>query len=268
MIHEPTVIAMAIDRLNSWARSDSSRRYLSSPVRAIYDWKRHFIEESLRAGRVENPHAIRLTLTCRDCNGSKKYTNMYGEEFPWCRRCGSSGVVPLRFLVTTICGYTWHTPETEAMRISRVCLPEDIWQRSTLSVDWEPNQKGRDLQVHQVAQWLNVLETEYPNVPGSHGVYDYGNWIGDADHKRYKLYLGRFDTECAFCGCPKEPEIIGGCYGVSREFIEWSAWACKPCDGIQGDGKSIFAQFPVPVEQLQHPEIAKWLANRARRKAA
>lgn len=268
MIHEPAVIATAIDRLNSWVRSDSARRWMSSPRNAVYDWKRHFIEESLNAGRVENPHAIRLSLTCRDCGGSKQYTDSYGHKFPWCRKCGSTGAITLRFLVTTICGYTWHTPENEAMRISRVWLPDDIWERSTLSVEWEPNQKGRDLEVHHVAQWLNVLEAEYPNAPGRHGVYYSGDWIGDSDHKKYKLYLGAMVTECAFCGRPREEEVTGGRYGVTRGHVEWSAWTCKPCEDRHGEGNSIYDQFPVPIEKLQHPEIQTWLANRAGRKAA
>lgn len=254
------LIATAIDKLNSWVRSNSGR---SSPRWAIYDWKRHFIEESLRAGLVQDMRAIRLSLTCRDCGGSKRYTDSYGQTFPWCRKCGSKGSIILRFLVTNISGYTWHTPERETWRISNVLVPSSIWEQSTLSVDWEPNQKGRDIEVAEAAKWLNILEAEYPNVPGSHGVYDYGDWIGDQDHKKYRLYLGRTEPKCAFCGALEESGELRW-YHVVRDHVEWSACACVPCEVAHRGGEpSIFKLFPVPGDKLQDPEIRTWLGRRS-----
>ncbi len=265
-MYESALIATAIDRLNSWVRSDSARPWFSSPRYAIYDWKRNFIETCILAGRCDNVRAIRLSLTCRDCRGSKRYTNSLGHTYDWCRKCDSTGTVTLRFLVTTIHGFTWHTPERETWRI-RLNLPEDFWQRSELSVDWEPNQKGIDLTTDQVAQWLNVLEAEYPNVPTGH----MGHWDDDddyLDHKKYRLYLGKTREVCAFCNGERD-EVVGSYYHVMRPLVEWSAWCCDTCRVLRkAFVGSIFDLFPIPVDLIQFPEITKWLANRAGRKAA
>ena len=65
-------VLIAIDRLNSWVRSDSARSWHSSPRYAIYDWKHHVIERAIKEHRAEC-RGLYLTLNCRDCGGSGKY---------------------------------------------------------------------------------------------------------------------------------------------------------------------------------------------------
>jgi hypothetical protein len=283
-------ILEAIDHLNSWVRSDSARGWHSSPRYAIYDWKHAAIQRAIKDGTARCD-AIYLTLNCRDCGGTGKYIDSYGEKFPRCRRCSNSGHSTLLFLTTAIGDIRWHTPHDKCWRFN---LPEDFWQSARLSVDWEPNQKGRDLELWEVAECLNVLEEavergELPK-PGSHGVYDRSYWIGDSDHGKYRLDLGRSERVCEICSTPavaKDAErglYDGVHHHVTREHVEFSAWACYACKALYatvnrwcdvakkyvpdgGNGKSIFDEFKIPIERCQHPEVRKWLERRAERKA-
>jgi hypothetical protein len=267
----------AIDRLNSWVRSDSARGWWSSPRYSIYDWKNAVIEQAIRAGTAECS-AIHLSLTCRDCGGTKRYTDSSGYTYDHCRKCSSTGVTRLWFVVTKIEGRQFHTPRDKSWRFH---LPESFWESARLSTDWEPNQKGRDLETWEVAQCLNVCEEavlrgELPK-PGSHGIYDYGDYYGEQDHGKYKLHLRDTAEVCQLCGhvgVPKDPEYpdwLDGCHHcVSLEYVDWSAWACDACQSLYGGNQSIrifdVLKLHPPVEKLQHPEIRKWLERRGQEK--
>lgn len=271
----------AIDRLNSWVRSVSHGAWYwsNSPRMAIYDAKHAIIEQAIRNGLCIC-EAIRLMVHCRDCGGSGKYSS-YGRQYDHCWRCSSTGKQTLEFVVTTIEGFRWHTPRDKSWRFK---LPENFWQFSTLAMDWAPNQKGRDLELWEVAECLNVMEEargagRIP-MPGKHSVYESGDYYGESDHSNYKLYLGDGPPTCEFCGVPGGRGDSNGTYHcVGRQFVSWSAYACNSCsaqfatssqwsDGASsyvpsgGNGRSIFDEFKVPVDKLRHPEIEKWLARR------
>lgn len=270
-------ILASLDALNSWVRSDSHRRYaMNSPKYAIYEWKRFIIREAVAAGTAELK-AIYLSLTCRDCGGCGRYTDSYGYEWPHCRKCSSTGKHRLTFLVSKIGGYTWHTPWDKV----NIPTPEGMYQFAELSTDWEPNQKGIDLTVEQVAAHLNVLEPLLLHRAGSRWIsWNYGEDGGDARNDRYKLDLGRGPHRCEFCGREPNPQTASGggsWHGCSRDWITWSAWACDPCKALYansnrwsdaerkyvphgGNGKSIFDEFKPPV--VTDPEILKWLERR------
>ena len=276
----PIEAYVALDRLNSWVRSKGYWEWSHhGPKYVIYDWKNELIKAAIKNG-IATTSAIRLLLTCRDCDGSKRYTDSYGYKFPHCRKCFSTGVSDLAFLVTRMHGFTWHTPRDKSWGFD---LPEGSWEGAKLSVDWEPNQVGKDLETWQVAECLNILEPMLPK-PGSHGICDSGDWYGECDHSKYKLHLGRSERICQLCGRgsiwnpdDKESKMDGVHHHVSRGNMAWSAWACDPCKGLYatcnrwsdqehkyvpegGNGKSIFDEFPVP--KIEHPEILKWLERR------
>lgn len=264
----------SIDHLNSWVRSTSASGWYSSPRRAIYDWKSNALKNAIATGEAES-HPIYLSLTCRDCGGSKRYTDSYGIKFPHCRRCSSTGITRLEFIVTEIGPFVWHTPRDKSYSFH---LPEDFWSKASLSVEWEPNAKGRDMELWEVVAALNVCEMAVLRgelcKPSYHGVYDYGYWIGDSQHDRYKLNLGRLNGVCVFCGeAGKEKDPIAHpgwldghwCHAV-RSCIDWVAYVCLSCNSTIGS--TVFDRFPVPVERLEHPEIRQWLERRGIRDIA
>lgn len=263
-------ISAAIDKLNSWVRSSSGRRSISSPTYAVYDWKLEWIRRAI-AAETTQIRAIYLSLTCRDCGGSKRYTDSMGYEHPHCRKCSSTGMVRLEFLDTCVDGFRWHTPRERTWSLR---LPEDLWKSASLSCDWEPNAKGRDLEPWEVAGCLNVLEKEMPNVPNGHSTGNDWDGFGWKNHKQYRLYVGQQPEACEFCG-----RFDAHRFHPCRGSIEWTAFACDACRGMfatanvwsdiehkyvpsGGNGKSIFDEFKMPMQLLTHPEILKWLANR------
>ncbi len=241
------------------------------------------IRKTLKNGGCEC-NSIYLSLKCRSCGGTGKFTHESG-EWSWCYKCSSKGIVKLTFLVTDIGGYRWHTPWEKSYSFK---LPEGLYERASLSCDWEPNQKGRDLELWEVAKYLNVLEAAtfggLLEKPGSHGIYDRDDWIGDHDHSKYRLHLGDSPRVCEICGRDAVLKDDGGSYDgvyhhVVRPHVDWSAWACDACKALYakcnrwddasckyvpdgGNGKSIFDEFTVPVHLCQHPEVRKWLERR------
>jgi hypothetical protein len=277
-------VLRSIDALNSWVRSDSHRRFaMHSPKYAIYEWKRLIIREAIAADAAELK-AIYLSVTCRDCGGSGRYTDSYGERFPHCRKCDNTGKHRLTFLVSTISEYTWHTPWDKTWGLS---TPDDMYRFATLSTDWEPNQKGVDLTTEQVAAHLNVLEPLLFDKAGSRSIWSYRDeYHNEAKNNRYKIDLGRGPERCEFCGCTPNPETASGggsWHGCTRDWVTWSAWACDVCKSLfansnrwsdehhayippGGNGKSIFDEFKPPT--VTDPEILKWLERRSLMRSA
>lgn len=269
----------SLDALNSWVRSDSHRHTFNSPKYAIYEWKRLVIKAAIKAGQAEC-HAIYLGVTCRDCGGSGRYTDAYGEKYPHCRKCSSTGNHRLTFFVTQIGDIKWHTPFDKSNGMVGYDGWKRIYESASLSTDWEPNTKGKDLTTSEVAGHLNVLEPRLWQYSGSRWIYYDSprvSWDSeDVKNGRYKLYLGRSAEVCEFCKSPSsERDGIG--HHVSRQWVEWTAWACNACKALYathsrwsdaagkyvpagGNGKSIFDEFVPPAQT--DPEICRWLERR------
>jgi hypothetical protein len=274
----------AIDRLNSWVRSDSARGWWSSPRYATYDWKSHVIERAIAAGTARLS-AIHLMLNCRACGGEGIFVYDDGEKAP-CRKCEKSGHVNLEFLVTEIEGFTWHTPRNRIWKFGPL---DEVWASAKISMDWEPNQKGRDLELWQVAECLNVCEEAVARgelcKPGSHSSGGHDEY--EVSHGNYKLHVAN-STErevCELCGHRAVPKGDSGgtdgmWHGIVTDHVSWSAWACDRCQacfkqgliwapGLQayiahGMSGLIFDALKLhpPIEQLAHPEIQAWLRRR------
>lgn len=272
----------AIDCLNSWVRSKGHWDWIcSSPRYAIYDWKREAIKLAIMSGEAEY-RAIYLTLNCRDCGGSKRFIDSTGYEWPHCRKCSSTGHTRLTFLETDIKGIRWHSPWEKTYGIP---TREKTFENATICMDWEPNQIGKDLETWEVAKYLNILERDMPIRHGSHGIYDCGDYYGEREHSQYRIFLGRSERVCEFCGRPAVPKegaqdlYDGVHHHVSRGHVAWCAWACNVCKALfstsnvwsdtagryvpsGGNGKSIFDEFRIPQEMMSHEEIRQWLARR------
>lgn len=252
-------LAPHVDRLNSWVRSPRARDWWNSPARAIYDFKLELIRRAIIAQECKTS-AIYLSLTCRACDGTKRYTDSYGHEWPHCRKCSSLGVVRLTFLVTEICGFFWHSPWERVWSLP--IAHEELSKSAALSTDWEPNHPGKDLEVWEVVESLNILEAELPGALGSHGVYCYGDFIGEKKHAKYKLYLGRSQrTTCELCGESAE-EKDRHFYHVVHDHVDWAAWACPACADADKHSAEIFKRFAVPSEPLSHPSVRTWIERR------
>ena len=259
MSQYPVEAFSALDRLNSWVRSPSARNWFRSPRHAIYDWKIHLIRDAIDKGEAKLS-AVCFTATCNHCGGTKQYIDSGGYKWPHCRRCRSTGITPLLFVVSEMYGLKWHTPRDKAWELR---LPENFFDSAPESTDWAPNMPGTDMETWEVAACLNILEPAMPK-PGRHSVYDRSQYFGEVDHAKYRLYLGRSEVVCQLCGHTSTEERDGINHHVSRAYIEWSAWGCEGCRATLGT--AIYSKFPVPA--INHPEIITWLARRGMQEAA
>jgi hypothetical protein len=157
-------------------------------------------------------------------------------------------------------------------------------------VDWEPNAKGRDLELWQVAECLNVCEEAVVRgelcKPGSHS--GGGGWDEyEVSHGNYKLHVRHSEDRevCELCGHRAVPKgnhggTDGMWHGIVTDHVSWSAWACDRCQACFKQGLIwaptlqayithgmtglIFDALKLhpPIEQLAHPDIQAWLLRR------
>jgi|SRR5579872_2930358 len=242
---------LAIDRLNSWVRSESYRKghWHSSPFYAIYWLKGQAIEWADNNLTCQHEH-IRAMVVCRGCSGTGKYYDSNGYTWPHCRACSSTGRHSLMFVETRIQnGPTWHIPHQKFFRgYGKPSIP---WELARVAEDWKPNQVGRDMTVDEVARDLNTAEMYFTKRPHVHET----DW-GERNDFAYKLYVGNTGKVCAFCG--DNAEQCG--YGVSFGRISWTDYACKKC-AEPYPGVEIFSRFPLPIKLIDFPNIQAWIAR-------
>ena len=240
----------AMDRLNSWLRSDSAKRGWP-PTRAVYFLKREAIEWA-DANLSCFHSSVTTATTCRGCRGTGKYTDSYGEKWPHCRACGSTGRVALLFVQTVIveAGLTWHTPWMKFyIRGLHKHPPHDL--NRLLFDEWSVNQKGREMTPDEVARDLNTVETFWTNRPSEY----HTDWGGPFDDFKYAIFVGETPQKCSLCGDASEP--YG--YRVRRGFVEWTDHACKSCGNPSS--RTAFDRFPVP-NYLITENVQKFIERR------
>ena len=241
----------AVDRLNSWVRSKSYGH--SSAKKMVYHMKDQAISAALKAG-MARARGIKVVVTCRDCGGSGRYIDGYGDRKPHCRQCDSNGKHWLRFIETSftpfelVLGFTitprWHTPWMNCLY--RPCQYEEC----TIVEDWQPNTPGADMAIDDVCRCLITAERVFPDKPPP----DYNEYA--ADPMNYALYLGRTDeTRCSLCG--GHAEQCG--YVVSRRRLVWTDNACGLCRSLWNKDAEIFEKFPWPMSLLQGEHVREWL---------
>lgn len=259
----------ALDRLNSFVRSDAYRRefYMASPRRAVYEMKRQAILVAHVAGLAEHRRIV-ITAKCRDCGGSGKYVDSYGERFPWCRACSSSGTVTLRFVETTIAlpgrALRWHSPRTgfSLWPVEPQELPHLKWYDpatgewlpgSESPADWTVNEVGRDLAIWEVARDLVTAEAAFKATPYRRRDWGYSEGGCSLDPFRYPLRIGQTERVCWKCDAPvpEDRTWVGGHVGR----VEFTAACCEPCE------KQLGAPWPttVPPALIEHEAIREWM---------
>lgn len=245
-----------VDRLNSWVRSKTFALSWSGR-RLIYHFKGRVIRDAVTIGAaVCRP--VWSATTCRDCGGSRRYTDWSGYTHPHCRRCSSTGSVRLEFIETEIAGVRWHTPRESAWP-AFWSLSEFDFTRAPQALDWHPHADGIDLQLDDAIASLLVLERSDLEKPGRRwqGAEDWGGYVDD--FAEYTIRIGRTDERaCSLCGGAADP---GGWFGATLGRVEWTANACKVCSSLWGP--IIFQKLKDagPPHALITPNVAEWIST-------
>jgi hypothetical protein len=245
---------LAMSRLNSWVRSPSFRSgFYGEPRRAIYFLKRQAIEWADANLRCMHS-VVKTKTTCRDCGGDGKYIDSYGYQWDHCRACNNRGTLSLIFVQSIISNVAsrenslvWHTPYLKFYIRHK---PGPHWELARWT-EWRVNEPGKDLTPAEAARDLNICESFWPD---RRGAWESSEW-GTFYHFDYRLYVGKTERKCSFCG--GEPQL--GSFGVTRGTIQWSDHACKPCETRLKVNGSIFEQFPVPEHLTSDSEIQLWM---------
>lgn len=218
----------ALSILNGHARAFGVGKH------AIYEYKTLASALAIAAGTA-TVQLRQWTGTCGHCRGTGRYVDSYGERWPHCRQCSSTGRVTLKFTEVSIAdGPTWHHPfETSAGRDLAAIAGAAIWDGSgwgrwrdargnepvfwNITDGWAPRQPATRLDPDPLAAALNVVEAWALAVRVPIG--DTFHWIHEralADMRRYVLDLGRLPGPCYRCG---GEVVIGlGCSGPPFAF--------------------------------------------------
>lgn len=257
----------AVDRLNSWVRSESFRNGVSNPRDAIYDLKRQAIRAAHADGRCTH-RMVRVDATCRDCGGDGRYKPWWADHaLDHCRACESTGTARLRFVETTIADppLTWHSPYDYKFAVWPLPGVTDWYQARgdelpPLAEGWGVNQPGRDLSPAEAARALNMAEAAFPERVAGYW-RDSGGDEFFCDPFGYKLWVGETpEGACVLCDGPIGDHTCG--YIATLGRVCWTAHACAACDAIHR-GKTIWTmlQHAVPHDLIRHPDITEWIVR-------
>lgn len=253
----------AMERLNSWVRSRGCAGDSWNARYVIYDLKLSCIDWANRNGAASH-RWIEVGVRCRDCCGTGKYVDSYGEKFDHCHACYSKGRVMLRFMETVISlpdhQTRWHTPITETWKIN---MPSpDTFETD---FDWNANLPGSEIPVDELARLLNLVENCVPyrnrdirRIDHNRSVYDRDCFYGDVnDFASYKLRLGRKERPCRLC-LSSEMETCG--FSVTSGRIHWAECVCK--FHYTHHDISIFGKLKSlgPPKEFLTPNVKEWIA--------
>lgn len=206
----PLAVLDALTGLNSHARSGAGKR-------AIYAYKTLASAFAIAAGAA-TVQLRQWTGTCGPCGGTGRYVDSYGERWPHCRSCSSTGRATLKFTEVSIAdGPTWHHPfETSDGRDLAALAHAARWDGIhgrwydllgnepifwNITNGWAPRQPGTRLEPDSLAAALNIVEGWALDVRVPIG--DTFHWIHERalmDMRRYVLDLGRLPGPCYRCG--------------------------------------------------------------------
>lgn len=270
----PLEILAAMGELNRAVRAAG---WNSAPKHPVYAYKRQILETLADAGALIC-RPILVSVPCRTCGGSGRWTDWWGYSRDYsepCSRCSAKGRVHLRFVLSTLPdGQQWHTPAGPGIAghelLSRAWGPmlwEGDYYVATLPdgtlkpviyepvFDWRPGETAKDgIAPERCAELLNLVEAWMPPK------------LGWQDLERfmmsYRLDIGHgLGSTCWHCGeaCPDETLRTGIC-SAGHEWLTWSMRTHRDC------------RHPTPVEwpiippdEALTPHVRTWLARRAGR---
>jgi hypothetical protein len=237
----------AVSRLNSWVRSKSAKENWGAPARAIYYLKSRAIEWA-DMNMVCLHSTVKVRTQCRDCKGTGKYLDSYGELWPHCRACGSRGMLSLLFVQTHISGGPiWHTPWNRFW-IHRKKSP--AYQLARWVEDWSVNEPGHDMKPWELCRDFNLVETTFTSRPDWYST----DW-GQYHDFLYSINLGVRKPVCEFC--PAFEHLHRFC--VFQRPISWTAWVCDKCHRSKPLSSEDFGK---PEDLIDNSHIVKFIERR------
>lgn len=254
--HREALVAVLpqLDAMNSYVRSDAHKRasYVSSLAKVVYHYKREALRD-LTQMQLASHRLVSVTTKCRDCGGSRCYTDYNGYTHDHCRLCDSSGTVTLRFIESLIYGsITWHTPIRDAWSIVRdaSAMPEHPVS------NWTVHQKGKDLQPDDVARAMLEIESVIHKRPSP----DYYNHSYRSLHETYTIWIGEAPRDtCVICSSTAGAPHC--CHIVRMDRLHWGAPACRRCrDASVGAEISKVLERLLPAAFLT-PAVREWVAR-------
>lgn len=239
-----------VSAMNSFLRSEACRRHYwrSSIGHVVYHYKREAILQAHRLGMATHRRAD-VTVKCRDCGGTGKYSDTWGQTHDHCWHCSSTGYAELVFVETTLPGVVWLSPYQRCFDfVTRVAeLPPT-------DQNWQVNQPGVDLTPSQVADHMNEIEAFFPKRPP----VQYGEWNDFDVYASYSIWVGETRPgACALCCHHLEPHYGG--HGVSTGRLIWNARVCERCRTKCSPGEifNVLSRH-MPAEFIT-PEIRRWV---------
>lgn len=243
------VIATAMNRLNSHARSPDCSLHNYELKAPIYRYKSWLIQQALKLGFGTAEREVAVRAKCRRCVDGV-YIDDYGSSRGHCYTCGGRGFVVLRFTETEVCGHRWHTPSnywSSRFKPSVLEMPED----------WNVNAPGVELSQSELVSDLNLVEQAY---------FEYG--VPNPSHFEwyrrmfaYTLHIGIMPDVCPVCrGNVHRGAADNGIWSRQRqEPLQWTLAVHYPaCE-------SLLRKRPaVPPAELVTPAVREWLGRHRR----
>jgi hypothetical protein len=250
-------LVRALGRLNGHARAYGNGK------RAIYAYKMLAAAVALTLDGAK-AELVQWTGQCGHCGGTGRYVDSYGEKWPHCRQCASTGTVTLKFVETVLFdGQVWHHPwkydsGIELAEIAGIVkwdghsagwIPREpvFWN---VGGGWAPQQPGERLVPDEAADLLNTVEAWVLASVLPQG--DKLHWIRERalrEMRGYVLDLGRVGLRCWYC---ESPEIHVGLGRPGPPFA-WSAAVCREHSNLSP------AEWPnVLPEWMMTPPLVEW----------
>lgn len=232
----PAAVTSALHRLNGHARAYGFGKH------AIYRYKT-LAAALLVVGGEAKAQLVLWSGTCGHCGGTGRYVDSYGERFPHCRQCESSGRVTLKFVETTLPdGVVWHHPwkyDQGGVEIGDLAglarwdaSGRQGWRDAkgnepifwNVGSNWHPRQSAEQLLPDDAATSLNTVEAWALAcvLPPSNTLH----WMRERalrEMRGYVIDLGRVGLRCFYC---ESPDIAVG-LGRSGPPFSWSAPVCR-----------------------------------------
>lgn len=238
-------LAVSLDVIDALCRLNHHARAYGSGKRAIYHYKA--LASALLVVAGQSSVTLRQWRgRCDHCHGTGRYIDSYGEKFPHCRRCESTGMATLKFVECYLPnGHTWHHPwiygqgggdiaQLAGKAMWKSTDPGAGWHDANgnepifwnFQNGWTPHQPAERLPTEELAACLNIAELWVLDLQCPHDPLNLLRWMYEracAEMRRYSLDLGRIGEWCWMCGVP---EIVTA-FGHMGDFINWAAPICE-----------------------------------------